>query len=143
MAGILSSHAQTISVVASGFAGPIGICKDKNGNLFVAESGSGNNDAKITLIDAGGNKHTIVYGLPSFTDTSTHETSGAWRPSRSVQSRPSSWPKTCAIASASSMDDVRLPSCSTPSHRRPDPPTSGPSSTRWLAQCTSVSRRPS
>lgn len=80
MAGILSSHAQTISVVASGFARPIGICKDKNGNLFVAESGTGNNDGKITLINAAGIKHTIVYGLPSFTDTSNHETSGPWRP---------------------------------------------------------------
>ncbi len=78
--GILSLKAQSISVVASGFNGPIGICKDNNGNLFVAETGTGNNDGKITLIDAFGNKHTIVYGLPSYTDTATHETSGPWRP---------------------------------------------------------------
>ena len=78
--GIISLQAQNISVVATGFTGPIGICKDNSGNLFVAETGTGNNDGKIILVDPSGNKHTIVYGLPSHMDTATHETAGPWRP---------------------------------------------------------------
>lgn len=78
--GILSAGAQTITTVATGLSGPVGICKDRNGNLFVAESGSGANDGKITMIDTAGVKYTIVYGLPSYLDTATHETTGPWRP---------------------------------------------------------------
>src|SRR5438105_2091759 len=78
LTAIFKLHAQ-FPVVATGLTAPIGICKDLHGNLFVAESGSGHNDGMIRMINAAGNKYTIVYGLPSFTDTS-HETSGTWRP---------------------------------------------------------------
>lgn len=77
--GFLSARAQTIQTIATGLSGPAGITADQNGNLFVAESGSGANDGKITLIDPSGARHTIIYGLPSFTDTTTGETSGPWR----------------------------------------------------------------
>ncbi len=76
----IGANAQTITTVSSGLTGPAGICMDGIGNLFVAETGMGNNDGKISMIDPGGNRYTIVYNLPSFLDTNTHEVSGPWRP---------------------------------------------------------------
>jgi len=73
-------NAQTITTIATGLNNPIGICRDSSGHIFIAESGTGNNDAKICMIDSAGNKHTVIYGLPSFMDTATHQITGAWRP---------------------------------------------------------------
>ena len=50
------------------------------GNLIVAETGTGNNDGRVILIDAAGQKFTLVHSLPSYLDTATHEVSGPWRP---------------------------------------------------------------
>jgi hypothetical protein len=76
----VSMNAQTITVVDSGLMGPVGICRDDFGNLFVAEAGSGNNDGRISMIDQSGNSFVVVDGLPSFFDTATNEITGPWRP---------------------------------------------------------------
>lgn len=75
----LESHAQPFTTFASGFSNLIGISRDVNGNLFVAESGSGLNDSRISLIDQAGMVYPVVIDLPSYFDTASGETSGAWR----------------------------------------------------------------
>jgi len=72
--------AQTITTVTTGLTNPIALCRDHTGHIFVAESGTGNNDGKICMIDSAGNKRTVIYGLPSFLDTATHQVTGSWRP---------------------------------------------------------------
>ena len=74
--------AQPYTIYASGFSNLIGISRDTSGNIFVAEAGSGNNDAKISLITSGAIVYPLITGLPSFLDTAVHEVSGAWRAQR-------------------------------------------------------------
>lgn len=65
--------------VAGGLLKPIGVQIDDTGNAWVAESGTGNNDARITIVKPGGDKIPVITGLPSFTDAAVGETSGAYR----------------------------------------------------------------
>jgi hypothetical protein len=73
-----SAQGQTITVLATGLTGPIGICKTDSGALYVAEQGSGHGDGKIDVI-YGGILDTLITGLPSATDTATGETTGPYR----------------------------------------------------------------
>lgn len=71
--------AQPFTVFASGFSNLIGISRDSNGNLFVAEAGSGINDSRISMITPAATVYPLVVDLPSFIDTVSGEVSGAWR----------------------------------------------------------------
>jgi hypothetical protein len=71
--------AQPFTVFSSGFSNLIGISRDAHGDLFVAESGSGFNDSKISLITPTATVYPVVIDLPSFLDTASGEVSGAWR----------------------------------------------------------------
>jgi hypothetical protein len=61
----LSAMAQTASVFAGGLKTPVRLIITPGGNLLVAESGSGNGDGRISIIDHNGNRRTLVDGLPS------------------------------------------------------------------------------
>ena len=55
----------TVSVVTGGLKAPTRIIVTAKGSLLVAETGTGNNDGRISLIDQTGNRRTLVDGLPS------------------------------------------------------------------------------
>lgn len=59
--------------------GLIGINFDANGNLWVTENGTGNDDAQITIIDPAGNKTLFMSGLPSTYIQAAGEVVGAYR----------------------------------------------------------------
>lgn len=59
--------------------GLIGINFDANGNLWVTENGTGNDDAQITIIDLAGNKTLFMSGLPSTYIQAAGEVVGAYR----------------------------------------------------------------
>ncbi|OWY22373.1 ScyD/ScyE family protein [Sphingobacteriales bacterium UPWRP_1] len=72
------SQPLTLSTFASGLNGPIGITADTNGNLWVAEVGTGNNDGQISILTPNGNKHPFLVGLPSVYVEETGEVVGPW-----------------------------------------------------------------
>jgi hypothetical protein len=51
--------------LVSGLQGPLGITASDKDNLFVSESGSGNGDGRISIVDRHGNLKTLLGGLPS------------------------------------------------------------------------------
>lgn len=56
----------TVQVYATGLLNPIGIDIDSNGNLWVAEQGSGSgNTAKVSMVTTDGQVHTFMVDLPS------------------------------------------------------------------------------
>ena len=60
-----SAKAQSASPFAGGLKTPVRLILTPGGNLLVAESGSGNMDGRISIIDPSGNRRTLVDGLPS------------------------------------------------------------------------------
>jgi hypothetical protein len=56
-----------ITTIATGFSEPLGLEMDKNGNIWVSDAGSGNNDGKVSVITKDGVKHDIITGFESYT----------------------------------------------------------------------------
>jgi hypothetical protein len=56
----------TITVVANGFALPIGVETDPYGRIWVAESGTGNNDGKVSLVTSDGSKYPALVNFESY-----------------------------------------------------------------------------
>ncbi len=54
-----------VEVYASGLTNPIGLTIDGNGNLWVAEQGTGNDDSRISIVTPGGAVHPFLINLPS------------------------------------------------------------------------------
>lgn len=72
--------AQTdISIVAAELHSPVGIEVDADNNVWVAESGSGQDDGAVTVIWADGTVERVIDSLPSFFDAETNETAGPLR----------------------------------------------------------------
>jgi hypothetical protein len=71
--------AQNQEVVAEGFSNIAGLSLDELGNLWISECGTGNDDGKVSMLEPDGSLFTVVENLPSFLDTSTHETAGPWK----------------------------------------------------------------
>lgn len=73
--------AQTVpTVFASGFSqGLTGIEIDDQGNVWVTENGTGNDDGRITIIDPEGNQQLFMTGLPSTFIQATGEVVGSYR----------------------------------------------------------------
>jgi len=71
--------AQTVENIAGGFTGVNGLSLDTEGNLWVAETGTGNDDGKIKVITPDKAVYDAIVGLPSFFDTLSGDTPGAWR----------------------------------------------------------------
>lgn len=69
----------SMEIVGSELRGPIGIERDADGNLWIAESGSGQDDGAVSVIWADGTQQRIIDGLPSLFDTTTSETLGPCR----------------------------------------------------------------
>jgi hypothetical protein len=62
----ISLNAATITTVVSGLSTPTKAALTSEGNLLVAEAGTGNNAGRISLVDtATGSRRTVVDGLPS------------------------------------------------------------------------------
>jgi hypothetical protein len=55
----------TPSVFASGFRAPVKSLFTPKGNLLVAEAGNGPNTGRISIVEASGNRRTLIDGLPS------------------------------------------------------------------------------
>ncbi|MEK6301797.1 MAG: ScyD/ScyE family protein [Acidobacteriota bacterium] len=63
----INAYGQTAvtSVFASGLRAPVKTIFTPKGNLLVAEAGNGPNTGRISIIDSGGNRRTLIDGLPS------------------------------------------------------------------------------
>lgn len=55
----------TATDFASGLKMPVGMSMDEEGQLWVAETGTGNNDAQVSMVTPAGTVHTVVTGLNS------------------------------------------------------------------------------
>ncbi|MBR9923094.1 MAG: ScyD/ScyE family protein [Bacteroidetes bacterium] len=66
-------------LVSSGHTGPVGLEIDVEGNIWVSESGSGNNDSRISVITPSGESHIVIDSLPSYFNMQSMEVSGVWR----------------------------------------------------------------
>ncbi|MDQ6761800.1 MAG: ScyD/ScyE family protein [Bacteroidota bacterium] len=67
----------TITTVASGLVNPMGVDADKRGNIWVTESGTANNDAKVIIIKPNGSKYDAVVNLSSIINENSGEIQGA------------------------------------------------------------------
>ncbi len=67
----------TISTVASGLISPMGIESDRYGNIWVTESGTANNDAKVVVIKPNGEKYDAIINLSSIINENSGEIQGA------------------------------------------------------------------
>lgn len=65
--GLLASSASVMAqtVVTGGLKAPTKAILTKEGNLLVAETGTGANDGRISIIDQDGHRRTLIDGLPS------------------------------------------------------------------------------
>ncbi|MGI8634605.1 MAG: ScyD/ScyE family protein [Segetibacter sp.] len=66
-----------ISVVASGLVNPMGIEADGAGNIWVSESGTAKNDAKVVLIKPNGKTYDAIVNLSAFINENSGEPQGA------------------------------------------------------------------
>jgi hypothetical protein len=66
-----------ISVVASGLVNPTGLETDAAGNIWVSETGSGENDAKVVLITPNGRMYDAIVNLSSIYNENSQEVQGA------------------------------------------------------------------
>ncbi len=67
-------------IVAQGFTkGLIGLDLDAQGNLYITENGTGNDDGQITILDPAGNKTLFMTGLPSTYIQAAGEVTGSYR----------------------------------------------------------------
>ena len=55
----------SISTLASGFATPIGLETDKHGRVWVAETGTGKGDGKVSVITSNGQKYDAIVNFES------------------------------------------------------------------------------
>ena len=62
---VASSLPDSVTVYASGLESPIGIEIDDQGRLWVAESGTGNDDSQVSIVTTDGQVHSFLVGLPS------------------------------------------------------------------------------
>ncbi len=61
----LQVHAQSTSILTTGLKAPNKIQLTDGGRLVVAESGTGKQDGRISIVDRCGNRRTLLDGLPS------------------------------------------------------------------------------
>ena len=67
-------------IVAQGFdKGVIGVDIDAQGNLYITEHGTGNDDGQITVVDPAGKKTLFMTGLPSTYNQAAGEVAGSFR----------------------------------------------------------------
>lgn len=76
---VSASLSAQLSIIADSLPSPIGIKADKWGNVWVANVGTGNDDASITLIVPGGKKYIAFNNLPSKLNPLAGDVVGPWR----------------------------------------------------------------
>ncbi|MDX1531501.1 MAG: ScyD/ScyE family protein [Rhodothermales bacterium] len=68
-AALPAAHAQRggaeVEVVATDLANPIGVAVDAEGRVWVAETGTGNNDGRVSVVLPDGAVHPFLTGMPS------------------------------------------------------------------------------
>ena len=62
---LIAAGAQAQTTVAAGLKAPTKVILTAGGNLLVAETGTGMNDGRVSLIDRSGVRRTLIDGLPS------------------------------------------------------------------------------
>lgn len=72
-------NAQNIEVLATGLSGINGLSLDDSGNLWITQSGTGNDDAKVSVMTPDKQIYEAITGLPSFYDTLEGDAPGAWK----------------------------------------------------------------
>lgn len=65
-----------VTTVASGLMNPMGIESDDNGNLWVSEGETFNNDGKVWVIKPNGKKYPAIIHLSAFTNAHSGEPQG-------------------------------------------------------------------
>ncbi|MEO8416836.1 MAG: ScyD/ScyE family protein [Ginsengibacter sp.] len=55
----------TISTLATGLAGPLGLEYDKHGNVWIAETGTGHNDGRVSVIKQNGQRYDAIVNFES------------------------------------------------------------------------------
>lgn len=76
---ILNLNAQNIEVLATGLTGINGLSLDDSGNLWITQSGTGNDDARVSVMTPDKQIYEAITGLPSFYDTLEGDAPGAWK----------------------------------------------------------------
>ncbi len=76
---IMMINGQNVEVVANGLNGVNGLSLDANGNLWITEAGTGNNDAKVSVMTPDKVIYPAIANLPSFFDTMEGDAPGAWK----------------------------------------------------------------
>ncbi|MEO8962290.1 MAG: ScyD/ScyE family protein, partial [Ginsengibacter sp.] len=66
----------TVTTVATGLQGPMGMEIDGKGNIWVAETGSGSNDGKILIVKPNGTKYDAIINLSSMPNAESGEREG-------------------------------------------------------------------
>ena len=66
----------TVSVYASGLANPMGLATDTHGNVWVAESGDGNNNGKVVVVTKDGITHDAIVDFVSVLDKQSDDVEG-------------------------------------------------------------------
>ena len=66
----------TITTVATGLQGPMGMEIDRAGNIWLAETGTGNNDGKVLIIKPNGVKYDAIINLSSMPNALSGELEG-------------------------------------------------------------------
>ncbi|MEP7268072.1 MAG: ScyD/ScyE family protein [Saprospiraceae bacterium] len=67
-----------LSVLTDSLDSPIGIKADEWGNIWVSNSGTGNNDGSIMLVTKRGKKYPAIKGLPSGVNPDEGDIVGPW-----------------------------------------------------------------
>lgn len=67
----------TLSTVTSGLINPMGIEADEHGNIWVTQTGTAHNDAKVVVIKPNGQKYDAIVNLSSIINENSGEIQGA------------------------------------------------------------------
>ncbi len=73
----VNTHAHDPEVFATDLKAPTKIIFTSAGNLLVAESGDGPNAGRVSVVDRGGNRRTLLDGLPAGLGPPNNEPAGA------------------------------------------------------------------
>jgi len=82
--GVENPPTPKVSIVASGLIAPMGIETDRTGNIWIAETGTANNDGKVVIVSPNrgksGKNHTVAYdaiiNLASIRNAESNEIEG-------------------------------------------------------------------
>jgi hypothetical protein len=65
-----------ITTIASGLVAPVGLETDANGNFWICETGTGNNDGKVVIVKPSGEVHDAIVNMSSIANALSGEVQG-------------------------------------------------------------------